>query len=275
MRKLKHLLALLLVIGVAGPSLAFAAPYDWTITSRNSDDTDYVVGGAPSLPTGTYGVMGTRLGGEGGASWYVLNYPGSPFTLSNGGGTYGANNYKIGFEPGAINPLDLGNLGDLLDAKASNTALSALSATVSALQASTTGMAVQIQSDWSQASTTAKDFVKNKPSIDKAYEGTTLRTGAYPIFKNATVGSGVAVFHLTADGTSGGSSICPTGIIQDSIDVEVNDATASYQMSYALSNGNKTVTVTANKLTTANILTGILGQSAANTSVVRLVAWCY
>jgi hypothetical protein len=46
-------------------------------------------------------------------------------------------------------------------------------------------------------------------------------------------------------------------------------------MSYAFSNGDKTLTVTANKLTTANILTGILGQAAANGAVVKLQVWGY
>lgn len=149
------------------------------------------------------------------------------------------------------------------------------------------------QANWTEGSSSAVGYVKNKPSlaavatsgsysdlsnkptIGQAYEGTTQRTGAFPIFKSATVASGAAAFHLTADGTSGGAALCPSGVIQDSIDVEVNDAAASYQMSYAMSNANKTVTVTANKLTTANILTGILGQGQANGSVIRLVAWCY
>lgn len=113
------------------------------------------------------------------------------------------------------------------------------------------------------------------PLASTCYEGTTARTNCLSVFKNATVASGVAVFHLTADGTSGGTALFPNGIIQDSIDVEVNDAAASYQMSYALSNGNKTVTVTANRMTTANILTGILGQAQANGAVVRLVARGY
>lgn len=108
-----------------------------------------------------------------------------------------------------------------------------------------------------------------------AYEGTTQRTNAFPIFKSATVSSGTAVLNLTADGTSGGTALCTNGVIQDSVGLTVNDATASYQMAYAFSNSNKTLTVTTNKLTTANILTGILGQSAANGSVVKLTVWCY
>lgn len=109
----------------------------------------------------------------------------------------------------------------------------------------------------------------------KAYEGTTLRANAFPIFAHATVASGVAVFNLTSDGTSGGTALFSNGIIQDSINLFVSDATASYQMSFALTNSNKTLTVTTNKLTTANILSGILGQAAANGAVVKLQIWGY
>lgn len=107
----------------------------------------------------------------------------------------------------------------------------------------------------------------------RVYVGTTLKNNVFPIFKNATVSSGTAVFHLTADGTSGGTALC-SEVFADSIQVIVSDATASYQMSWALSNSDKTVTVTANKLTTSNILTGVLGQAAANTAVVKLSVFC-
>lgn len=108
----------------------------------------------------------------------------------------------------------------------------------------------------------------------RAYEGTTAKDGAFPIFKDVTVSSGTAVFHLTDDGTSGGNAIFPNGPIFDSLNVFVSDHAASYQWSAALSNGNKTLTVTINKLTTANILTGILGQSSApNGTVVRMGIW--
>lgn len=115
----------------------------------------------------------------------------------------------------------------------------------------------------------------NLNAIGKAVEGTTTRSNSFPIFKSVTVGSGVAVFNLTNDGTSGGASLCPNGVIQDSVNATVNDATASYQMAWAFSNSNKTLTVTTNKLTTANILTGLLGQAAGNGSVVKLSVWCY
>lgn len=112
-------------------------------------------------------------------------------------------------------------------------------------------------------------------STSIAYEGTTQRVNSFPIFKSATVASGVAVFNLTADGTSGGTALCTNGVIQDSVNAVANDATASYQWSYAFTNSNKTLTITVNKLTTANILTGLLGQSAANGAVVKMSVYCY
>lgn len=133
----------------------------------------------------------------------------------------------------------------------------------------------QIPSDWNQTSTTSPDYLKNKPILGVSYEGTTQRVNSFPIFKSATVSSGVAVVNLTSDGTSGGMALCANGVIADSVSPTVSDATASYQMSWAFTNSNKTLTVTTNKLTTANILTGILGQSAANASVVKISVWCY
>lgn len=119
--------------------------------------------------------------------------------------------------------------------------------------------------------------LSNQPTITapKAYEGTTLRSNAFMIIKSASVASGVAVFHLTNDGLSTGTALFPNGVIQDSITLNVNDSSASYQMSWAFSNSNKTLTVTTNKLTTANILTGILGQASGNGSVVKLQVWGY
>lgn len=109
----------------------------------------------------------------------------------------------------------------------------------------------------------------------KAYQGTTLRTSVFPIFKSATVSGGVAIFYLTSDGTSTGTALFPNGIIEESINLFVSDSAASYQMAYTLTNSNKTLSVTTNKLGTANILTGILGQVAGNGATVRLQVWGY
>lgn len=131
-------------------------------------------------------------------------------------------------------------------------------------------LAVQINSDWN--ATTGLGKINNKPPIPivQAYEGAVQRLNIIPYFGHATVASGVAVFNITSDGTGTGTALFPNGGIMDSVNVFVSDATASYQMSAAWSNSNKTVTVTTNKLTTANILTGLLGQAAANGAVVKI-----
>lgn len=112
-----------------------------------------------------------------------------------------------------------------------------------------------------------------KPTL---YSGGTAQTSAKVISKHANVSSGTAVFYLTDTELSSGTALCPNAVIDDSINVYVNDATASYQWSEVVTNSNKTLTVTINKLTTANILTGILGQSGApNGTTVRMSVACY
>lgn len=107
-------------------------------------------------------------------------------------------------------------------------------------------------------------------TVNLVYDGTTSRAAPIIIYKTATVASGVATFQLTSDNTSTGPAIFPNAPILASVSPVVNDASASYQFGWAFSNSNKTLTITTNKLSTANILTGVLGQSAANGAVVNL-----
>lgn len=109
----------------------------------------------------------------------------------------------------------------------------------------------------------------------QAYEGTTQRTGAFPIFKSVTIASGIGAVYLTADGTSSGAALCTNGVIQDSVSVIFNDNSKSFQQSWAFTNSNKTLTITANQFTSANILSGILGQAQANSAVAKITVWCY
>lgn len=121
-----------------------------------------------------------------------------------------------------------------------------------------------------QTASTISDFNAAAQNNVLGYEGTTLRNNIFPVFKNATVASGVAVYHLTDDGLSTGNALFPNGPIKDSLMLNFNDAANTYQASWAWSNSDKTVTVSANKYSTANILSGILGQTPANGAVPRL-----
>lgn len=348
----KIITSTLAVCMLLAPMALSAAPFDWKYDCRNGDDTADIPVSAPSLATfatGTMALLGSTANQDNCNSfWLVPN-----LSTSNGGlriDPTGSGKYQLSVDLGGWNPLDIGNMTDLFDAKVGTTTLATALAGVSGgvststfnsfvstvnsvfdeinanLYGTSTTMTVDSATTTSGllkkadkakldsltaslASATSSGYMSSADkiklnafststatastnglmstadkskldsiatsSIGKVYEGTTLRTGSFRIYKNATVASGVATFHLTADGNSGGTALFPNGVIQDSIDVEVNDASASYQMSYALSNGNKTITVTANKLTTANILTGILGQAQANGSVVRLVVEGY
>lgn len=138
----------------------------------------------------------------------------------------------------------------------------------------------QVNSDWTSISGVAQ--VLNKPtiSINQAYENTTQRLN--PILINKTVavagGAGNAVFNLTNDGTSTGTSLCPNGIMLNSPNLSVNDATAPYQFSWAWSNSNKTMTVLTQKASGLAVLTfTLLGLPApvANGTSVNATAICY
>lgn len=117
MKKLKIAL-LALVIGLSTAStVAFADPYDWRVIQRNSDDTEDVSVGAPSVLTNKFAVFGQRYSGETGSAWYYLK-PGQ-FTVSQAPSGYGDQNYEVTMDLSNMNPMDLGNLSDLLDAKQS------------------------------------------------------------------------------------------------------------------------------------------------------------
>lgn len=88
--------------------------------------------------------------------------------------------------------------------------------------------------------------LSNKPSIPSAttvYNGTSALTNPVIVLKSgSTNGSGLGVFNLTADNTSGGTALCPTSV--DAVNVDVNNSTAAYGTSWAVAGKVLTVTVT-------------------------------
>lgn len=126
----------------------------------------------------------------------------------------------------------------------------------------------------SQAESTVTNLTTDLSNRVTAYSGSTQKANAKILSKHATASSGTVVFYLTDNELVGGNALCPNMVWEDSIQIYVNNAAASYQWSEAVTNSNKTLTVTINKLTTSNILTGILGQAAVNAEVVRLTVIC-
>lgn len=300
------------IIGLCLPLIAFAEPNGWKVIIRDNDDANDIIVGTPTHATSGPQLLGIRINADDSASWYNFS---NMFSVGAQAGTYGNSNYTIGFNTGNIHLFDLADADDIITGlMAGKVGTTTYSTEVSSLQSQITSLSTmggQVQADWNQASTTIASYILNKPSLAPvatsgayasltgrpslatvatsgsyidlsnkpalgiSYEGTTQRTSSFPIFKSVTVASGVAVFNLTSDGTAGGTALFPNAVIQDSVNVSVSDATASYQMGWAFTNSNKTLTVTTNKLTTANILTGILGQATGNGSVVKLTVWGY
>lgn len=92
----------------------------------------------------------------------------------------------------------------------------------------------------------------------------------------ATTTSGAAVFYLTSDATSSGTALCANGV--DYMKAEISDAASSYNYSYAVTNSNKTLTVTAKALGQVNLLSTVLltpPANAANGTNVSMFAICH
>lgn len=267
------------LLGFAGS--VFAAPFDYTLTNLDSTGT----------ATTTTTITPLTAPGSYTLPVFVGNNASSGFQEFSFGSGVATGGNTISVTPFSIETTD-GHLSDTLGIIESNMSSltsgeSSLFSTVGGLgaplniaafmgsNASTSPFIASSTQNGFMSATMASKLTALNASTSIAYEGTTQRVNSFPIFKSATVASGVAVFNLTADGTSGGTALCTNGVIQDSVNAVANDATASYQWSYAFSNSNKTVTITVNKLTTANILTGLLGQSAANGAVIKMSVYCY
>lgn len=271
------------LLGFAGS--VFAAPLDLEITHRDSTDaTDVAQNVSPYSYNGD-SLMYFHGTGTGDGSVTTGNY-----SMLNVGSGIGILSGNIFVTPATIETTD-GHLSDTLGIINGSLSLLFSEYATDASTIAGLGSPFNIAAFMGNSASTTPFIASSSPgfmsgamvtklsalnaSSSIAYEGTTQRVNSFPIFKSATVASGVAVFNLTADGTSGGTALCTNGVIQDSVNANANDATASYQWSYAFSNSNKTVTITVNKLTTANILTGLLGQSAANGAIVKMSVYCY
>lgn len=129
-----------------------------------------------------------------------------------------------------------------------------------------------------EGSTNLYHTVARAQDAAKMVSETTVKTGAFPVFKEATVASGNAVFHLTNDGTSGGTALFPNGVDLKSVQLcsVDSDAPASYGAP-VLTNSNKTLNVAVKKSSSINVsllgLTLLGAPVAANGTVVRLSAF--
>lgn len=102
---------------VSSFGVAHALPYDWQYTYRNSDDTEFVPGIAPSFTTGTYAVLGSNKDTSQSASWYY--FPSANcWNITNGGTTYGTGNYQVALDIGCFNVMDLSGTQNIVNSLA-------------------------------------------------------------------------------------------------------------------------------------------------------------
>lgn len=93
------------------------------------------------------------------------------------------------------------------------------------------------------------------------YNSATLLIQPKVLIKSGTVSAGTAVFYLTLDGTSGGTAMFANVY---GVNVDVNASDAAYGYSWALSNANRTLTVSVVKPGTLLALGLLPYVSAAN-----------
>ena len=255
-------LSAVIVLGTAG--VALADSYYWHVNWNDGSDTP----------------LTQDLFLDGNHQYFVASNPDTRAPeLWTTDTSFVWNNSLKQLEVGNISQDNIDGLVTALAGKASVSSVNSVSSNVSSLSSSVSAINAALasttrQADFNQASTTAASFIKNKPTIGKAIDGTTARSNAFPIFKQVTVSSGNAVYHLTDDGTSSGNALCPTGPISDSLQLQPEEGSAPHAFGTPVwSNGNKTVTIPATKVGT---VLGVLALSqSANGSVVRMNVWCY
>lgn len=127
-----------LIIGLmtTTPFLAFAGPFDWLITYRNDDDTDFTSTLAVERASTTYNVLGTRLNSDASPAWYSFS---DDFTFANVVGYGSSYNYKISL--GSFDWHKANGLSDILDGKVETTLFTNLASAV-AVSTSTLGTSV-------------------------------------------------------------------------------------------------------------------------------------
>lgn len=143
-----------------------------------------------------------------------------------------------------------------------DTRLDSAESTISSHTTTLASLAPQIQTDWTQTSSGALDFVKHKPEV--WHNGSKLGTSKSITFSGTTT-SGSAVFYLTDNGASNGNALCSS--TPTHINPVVNDPSNTFGVGYAITNSNKTLTITVNVRDFSGItILGIpvLGSTALN-----------
>lgn len=254
----------LVVISAGGAQYAHAAAYDVNFNLKDSSDTPYTyplnISGNPSNEIFAYDQS--------------TNKP-VAFTLS-GGLVFDGTALSISGAPES----SVANLnGDMNDIRTSITALAAsttvlgnsLAATQVTDEAAETDREARLETVEFQLATTSnarlvtttsngfmraadKSKLDSLSSVQTWYNGS-LATSSKHVTFTGTVSSGTVVFYLTNDGTSSGTALCSAAPV---VLATVDDPSDTFGVGKAITNSNKTLTITVNARTFTTGLAGLL-----------------
>lgn len=101
------------------------------------------------------------------------------------------------------------------------------------------------------------------PNIQYWNNGSSVSTVKHLSFSGTTT-AGITTFYLTNDGTISGTALCSNAPTE--VKVTVNDPSNTFGVGYAITNSNKTLTITANVRSFTS--TSILGITVLGTSAI-------
>lgn len=260
---IRVLLAGVLVIG--GASIASATAYDWHFPVQDDMDSPTTIDLAPS---------GTDY-------QFVMNNPSTHQPELWGFTDPSQLTFHTDTKTIDINGLDIMDTGHLTEALADlqtnidtgdATLNSAITTTNTNLSTTNSTLSTHISNESTTNSIQNQNILNLTSSLATTsfiyYNNVATTTSRRMVF-NGTTSGGTVVFYLTTDGTSSGTPICKNGNIGH-VNVIANDPSNTFGIGWALTNSNKTLTITANVRSFS--ATTILGISVLGSSSLTAAA---
>lgn len=252
-------LAALVLVGFTGVSYVSAAAYDYHFSAQDSMDSPTVVDAAPSAYMTSF--LAHDHTNNAPAFYYT---DGVQFVFDDIN-----HNVSIGtIQTSQVAGLDAALTGYTSRLDGDDTTLTSQASTLSTLSST--------QSSQASSISTFNAFKNAYSGANPItfYVNNATTTAMKRLLFNGTTTSGITTFYLTTDGTSSGTALCPTAI--GHVNVIANDPSNTFGIGWALTNSNKTLTVTANtrSFTTTTILgISVLGSSALASATNGTSIW--
>lgn len=210
----KKLLTLAIILGLSVPAYSFAVEQNDWVFHRDYDGNGVIQIYVPTRSTSTPAFLTGRHNSDN-AGWTYLN---ECFSMQPAGSSYEhyIENYVLTLEPACFDFSQIGGYESwLLPQFASKVSTSTFYSTVDSLQSQLNGFP---QADWTQASTTAKDYIKNKPTL---FSGSYNDLSDKPTFFSPTAQPKITDASATASTTAAtnGATNAATNLTADSVTI--------------------------------------------------------